>query len=199
MDQDHLAPNQKKTARLKAWLVFLDESGFLMAPLVRRGWRPRRNPSVLLQRTRSHKKVSAIAALCIPPTRDQVRLTFRLHPDINIDSDRVIEFLQHLQRHLQGPIVLLWDGLNAHRSYLTREFLSRQPGIHVFPLPGYAPELNPVEYLWGYLKWNPLANFAPLDLATLTRSTRRATRCAQRRPDLLRSFLSHTPLSLRLK
>lgn len=199
MDQGHLAPHQKKTARLRAWLVFLDESGFLMAPLVRRGWRPRRSPTVLLQRTRSHKKVSAIAALCIPPTRDQVRLTFRLHPDINIDSDRVIAFLQHLRQHLQGTIVLLWDGLNAHRSHLTRAFLSRQPDIHAFPLPAYAPELNPVEYLWGYLKRNPLVNFAPLDLATLANSTRRATRCAQRRPDLLRSFLSHTPLSLRLK
>ena len=198
MGEEDLAPDQKKTSRLKAWLVFLDESGFLMAPVVRRGWRPQGSPSVLLQRTRSHKKVSAIAALCVPPTRDGVRLTFRLHPDDNINSLRVTRFLQHLERHLSGPIVLLWDGLNAHRSLLTRAFLADHPRIHVFPFPAYAPELNPVEYLWAYLKLNPLANLALMELPTLADATRRASRSVQHRPDLLRSFVAHSPLSLRL-
>ena len=198
MGEEELAPDQKRTARLKAWLVFLDESGFLMAPVVRRGWRPRNSPSVLLQRTRSYKKVSAIAALCVPPTRDGVRLTFRLHPDANINSLRVIGFLQHLERHLSGPIVLLWDGLNAHRSLLTRAFLAEHPRIHVFAFPAYAPELNPVEYLWAYLKLNPLANLALMEVHTLADATRQASRSVQHRPDLLRSFLAHSPLSLRL-
>jgi hypothetical protein len=198
MGEDDLAPDQKKTARLKAWLVFLDESGFLMAPVVRRGWRPKNSPSVLLQRTRSHKKVSAIAALCVPPTRDGVHLTFRLHPDGNIDSLRVTRFLQHLERHLSGPIVLLWDGLSAHRSLLTRAFLADHSRIHIFPFPAYAPELNPVEYLWAYLKLNPLANLALMEVPTLADATRRASRSVQHRPGLLRSFVAHSPLSLRL-
>lgn len=198
MGEQGLAPGQKKTARLKAWLVFLDESGFLMAPVVRRGWRPRKSPSVLLQRTRSHKKVSAIAALCVPPTRDGVHLTFRLHPDRNVDSLRITAFLQHLERHLSGPIVLLWDGLKAHRSLLTKAFVAEHPRIHAFPLPAYAPELNPVEYLWAYLKTNPLANLAPMEVSSLALGTRRASRSVQRRPSLLRSFLAHSPLSLRL-
>jgi hypothetical protein len=199
MGEEELAPDQKKTARMKAWLVFLDESGFLMSPVVRRGWRPKNSPSILLQRTRSHKKVSAIAALCIPPARDGVRLTFRLHPDHNIDSLRVTRFLQHLERHLPGTIVLLWDGLHAHRSLLTRAFLADHPRIHVFPFPAYAPELNPVEYLWAYLKLNPLANLALMEVPTLADATRRAGRSVQHRPGLLRSFLAHSPLSLRLK
>jgi len=199
MGEEELAPDQKKTSRLRAWLVFLDESGFLMAPVVRRGWRPKNSPSVLLQRTRSHKKVSAIAALCVPPTRDRVYLTFRLHPDHNVDSPRVISFLQHLDRHLPGPIVLVWDGLNAHRSLLTRAFLADRPHIHVFSFPPYAPELNPVEYLWAYLKLNPLANLALMEVPTLADATRRASRSVQHRPNLLRSFLAHSPLSLCLK
>ena len=199
MGEEELAPDQKKTSRLRAWLVFLDESGFLMAPVVRRGWRPKNSPSVLLQRTRSHKKVSAIAALCLPPTRDGVHLTFRLHPDRNVDSSRVIAFLQHLDRHLPGPIVLVWDGLNAHRSLLTRAFLAGRLHIHVFSFPPYAPELNPVEYLWAYLKLNPLANLALREVPTLADATRRASRSVQHRPNLLRSFVAHSPLSLRLK
>jgi hypothetical protein len=68
---------------------------------------------VLYQRTRSHQKVSAIAALCIAPCRHRVHLYFRLHPDVNINADLVIEFLRHLVRQLDGPVVLVWDRLLA--------------------------------------------------------------------------------------
>ena len=61
-------------------------------------------------------------------------------------------------------------------------------------LPPYAPELNPVEIFWAYLKRNPLANFAALDAAHLasvaTRHVRRLRHC----PELLRSFFDATPL-----
>ncbi len=63
----------------------------------------------------------------------------------------------------------------------------------------YAPELNPVEYAWSYLKMNPLANLAAPELDVLADSARRAARSVQRKPHLLRSFLAHSPLSLRLR
>jgi DDE superfamily endonuclease len=48
---------------------------------------------------------------------------------------------------------LLWDGLPAHRSHAMRAWLRRQRSwLVVEPLPGYAPELNPVEPLWASLK-----------------------------------------------
>lgn len=199
MDQGGLAAHQKKASRLKAWLVFLDETGFLMAPLVRRGWRPRTCPAVLRQRTGAHQKVSAIAALCVAPGRDAVHLYFRLHPDANVNSQVVIAFVRVLARQLPGPFILLWDGLQAHRSKLTLNFLVEQERIHVEPLPPYAPELNPIEYAWSYLKLNPLANLAAPELDLLADVTRRAGRSLQHKPDLLRSFLAHSPLSLRLK
>ena len=65
-------------------------------------------------------------------------------------------------------------------------------------LPAYAPELNPVEYVWGYLKVNPLANLAPLDVNLLLSVTRRQGRKLQREEKLLRSFIHHSPLPLRL-
>lgn len=77
--------------------------------------------------------------------------------------------------------------LAEHRQ-LTTEFLSP-----------YAPELNPIEYVWGYLKLNPLANPAFFDLEQLTTTARDHTRSLQRKPDLLGSFLRHSPLSLRLR
>ena len=124
---------------------------------------------------------------------------FRLHPNANVNSGVVISFVRVLRKQLGGPFILVWDGLQAHRSRLTLGFLEEQEGIHVEPLPPYAPELNPVEYAWSYLKMNPLANLAAPELDVLADSARRAARSVQRKPHLLRSFLTHSPLSLRLR
>lgn len=167
-----------------------------MAPLVRRSWAPRGCTPALYQRTRSHKKVSAIAALCINGDGRNPSLYFRLFADISIDTPLVIDFLKALLRQLRGPIVLIWDRLNAHRSGQTKLFLhTHRHRIHRYLLPPYAPELNPVEQVWGYLKMNPMANFAIHDVRALATQTRRYAKSVQRRPNLLRSFLKHTPLS----
>ena len=98
-----------------------------------------------------------------------------------------------------APMVLVWDRLNVHRAYRVQDFLKTHPQLVTEFLPPYAPELNPIEYVWSYLKLNPLANLAFFDLEELTTTARRHTRSLQRKPDLLRSFLRHSPLSLRLK
>ena len=184
---------------MKAWLVFIDESGVLMSPLVRRSWGPRGETPLFYQRTRSHQKVSVIAALCVAPTRDDLHLYFRLHPNTNINAGGVIDFLRVLLQQLPGPIVLVWDRLQAHRAKVTRQFFEGHPRLHPHLLPPYAPELNPVENVWSYLKMNPLANFAPLDLDTLVDTTRHHGRSLQRKHELLHSFMAHSPLSLRIR
>jgi hypothetical protein len=169
----------------------------LMAPLVRRSWAPRGNTPILYQRTRSHKKVSVIAALCISPDRDNVHLYFRLHPDANINSSSVADFLKILSRQLGRPVVLIWDRFLPHRSKIVHSLICNST-IHSFFLPPYAPELNPVENVWGYLKMNPMANMTALDINTLTETTRSHGRSVQRKQILLRSFVKHTPLFIRL-
>ena len=178
--------------------MFVDESGLLMAPLVRRSWSLRGHTPVLRQRTRSHQKVSAIAAVCISPRRDRVSLYFRLHPDANVNTACVMDFLEHLQRQLRCPIVLLWDRFQAHLGQLIQQCVP-SGSAHLEYLPAYAPELNPVEYLWAYLKTNPLANDPALDLISLAARARRAARSVQHQPALLLGFLRHSGLSLRLK
>lgn len=168
-----------------------------MAPLVRRSWSVRGHTPVLRQRGRCYQKVSAIAALCIAPTRDRIALYFRLHQDTNINAERAMNFLEHLQRQLRTPIVLIWDRFQAHKGELLNECVLPR-SAHLQYLPPYAPELNPVEYLWAYLKTNPLANDPILDLHLLAHRTRCAAYSVQRRPELLRSFLRHTGLPLRL-
>jgi hypothetical protein len=197
--QGALAAGKKNAARLRAALVFLDEASFLMAPLARRSWSRRGQTPVLVQRTRSHQKVGVIAALCVSPRRDRVRLFFRLYPDTNIRATLLVAFLRELRRALKAPIVLVWDRLPAHRGKAVAAYLEDDRRLQCVLLPPYAPELNPVEYVFGHLKMNPLANLACAEVGTLAALARLHGRSLARREALLRSFLHHSPLSLRLK
>lgn len=170
-----------------------------MAPLVRRTWMPTGKTPILKHQTRSHKKVSAIAAICISPTREQVHLYFRLHADENINTNRAIAFLKQLLKQLQTPVVLIWDRLLVHRAVKMRKFIEKTKNLWMFFLPPYAPELNPVEPVWSYLKLNPLANFVPSDLQQLTQTARSHTRSLQYEQQLLRAFVKHAALPIRLR
>ena len=76
----------------------------------------------------------------------------------------MIDFLKALVRHMQRRLFIVWDRLPAHRSALVREFLGYSDGyIETEYLPAYAPELNPVEDLWGYGKQHELPNVCPKD------------------------------------
>jgi len=113
-----------------------------------------------------------------------------------VNSQRVTAFLGSLRRHVRGRIVLLWDGLPAHRSTHTMTFLwHHRHWLQVERLPAYAPELNPVEYLWAHLAATDLANFPADDLDILARQIRKGARRVRRRPHLPHAFLKHSGLS----
>lgn len=154
---------------------------------------------MLLQRTRSHQKASVIAALCVSPGRDRIQLYFRLHSNRNVRTPEVLAFLKILLGQLDAPAIVLWDRLQAHRAKKVKAFVATSSKLRTVHFPPYAPELNPVEYLWSYLKLNPLANLAHFEIADLAQATRSSARSVQNDQVLLRSFLDHSPLSLRLQ
>ncbi len=194
MDSEGVARGKKNADRIGATIVFIDESGFLMAPLVRRTWAPRGQTPMLYHRTRHRQKVSAIAALCWK-RGEEVRLYFRLQPDRNINTQRVVDFLRQLFGHVDGPIVVVWDRLNTHRSPRVRDYVGSRPHSLIVFLPPYAPELNPVEYLWGNWKMNPLVNLGVSTLEELVSVIRKPALATQRKQALLSSFIRHSPLS----
>jgi transposase len=121
---------------------------------------------------------------------------FRLYPG-TIRAAQIIDFLAHLLRHVQGKLLVVWDGLPAHRARLVTQFIAAQRGrLVVERLPAYAPELNPVEYIWGYWKHHELPNFCPRDFGQLSCQARQALRRMRRRPRLVRSFWRQAELSL---
>jgi len=169
-----------------------------MHPTVRRTWAPRGRTPVLRQRTRHYQRVSTIGALSLSPRRRRPNWYLAFHNDRSIRQEQVLAFLRQLLRHLRGPVIVVWDRLKAHRGRQVREYLARQPRLAVEFLPAYAPELNPNEYGWAFLKNGPLANWGPERLDELRRRVEAAAGQACRRPDLLRGFVRATKLSIRL-
>jgi transposase len=191
-----VAAHQKKAREANATIAFIDEAGMMMAPLVRRTWAPRGATPTIYQRGRSHNKVSVIGAICTSPHGRRLRMFFRLYPNENVDAALCVDFLRQLRQNIKGPIIVVWDRLLAHRSKKVKRHLEQERRITLEYLPPYAPELNPIEYMWGYVKMNPMANFTPTtdeELLAKTKSAICETRCQR---DLLRSFIRHSGLPL---
>lgn len=171
-----------------------------MAPLVRRTWSRRGQTPVLRQRGRSRRKVSVIGAITISPRRHRVRGYFGFLPDANYDGEAILTFVKALSRRGCAPIEIVWDRLRAHHRGVVGAWLTRhRHRVRAHLLPAYAPELNPVELIWGYAKTNPMANFVPTELQALLRMTQRATLDVAENQPLLRSFIQHCSLPLRLR
>ena len=119
---------------------------------------------------------------------------FKLFPG-PIKTPQIIEFLQHLLRHLRRPLLVIWDGLPGHRSHAVRDFVATQgTGLTLEFLPGYAPELNPVEHIWCYLKRHEIPNLCPRELWQLSDAATSAMRRMRRRPTLVTAFWKQADL-----
>ena len=91
--------------------------------------------------------------------------------------------------------LIVWDRLAAHRSGIVRNFVSGQgERLWVEYLPAYAPELNPVEYIWGYWKQHELPNVCAKDYWHLGETARRTLKRMRRRPRLITAFWQQAEL-----
>lgn len=169
----------------------------MLHPLVRRTWGLRGQTPVLRLRMRHREKISAIGALSISPRRRHVGWYLQFHRNIGVRQEQVVAFLRHLLRHLRGRVVVVWDNLGAHKGRALRAWLRRCRRVHLEFLPPYAPELNPNEFGWAYLKRGPLANYCPNDVAELHVAVSGAVQSARSQQHLLRSFVRGTKLPLR--
>ena len=178
-----------------AHLVFLDESGFLLTPTVRRTLAPRGETPVLEAWDR-RDRLSAISCITVSPRRRRPNLFFELLPkNANVHGEDVVAFLRRLRRSLPGPITVLWDRNRIHsRSKAVRAYLAKHPEVVVEDFPAYAPELNPDEHVWGRTKYGRLANLAADDAQLLLDYVVEELIDLKFRPDLLKSFIRKSGL-----
>ena len=134
-----------------------------------------------------------MAALTLSPRRNRLGLYFRTLQDGYFQTEHVVAFLRDLLRHIRGRVIVVWDGWKVHAAAAAA---LRSPRLETVPLPGYAPELNPVEQIWNRLKWTHLANSAPADSTELHNRLRPLLRQTAQSPAQLISFWEGAQLPL---
>jgi hypothetical protein len=155
--EEALATVEKRAQRQNALIVFEDESGVSLLPSVRATWAPRGQTPVLRHRF-NWQRLSLAGALVYEPDGSDAHLVFELRPGAYND-EALIGFLSDVKDIEQRAVLLIWDGLPGHRSKRMHQWLaSQREWLSVESLPGYAPELNPLEPAWGNLKSQELAN-----------------------------------------
>jgi transposase len=186
--QDHrvgrraLARAQKRADDEGATIVWVDESGFYLLPLAVRTWARRgATPILRVPLTRDH--LSVISAITLDG-----RLFLQVRKD-NYDGEAVVGFLRVLLRKIAGKLVVIWDGSPIHHGQVVKDFLAAGAAqrLHLERLPGYAPDLNPDEGIWNYLKRVELGNVCATDLADLRHRLRRAAVRVRHKPDIIRA------------
>jgi transposase len=142
----------------------------------------------VLQDSFSWKQLSVIAGI------SYWRFYFRLYAGA-IRTPQVLEFLKALRATIGGKLLIVCDRLQAHSSKLVRQHVKEQRGaIALEYLPAYAPELNPVECIWGYRTHHAMPNHCAADFGAPKHRARRNLRSMQRRSKLVRAFWKQAEL-----
>jgi transposase len=137
------------------------------------------------------------AALAYRHDRSEACLVFDFKTGA-YDTESLIEFLTAFHDHFAGEkVTLIWDGLPSHRSKDMNAWIaSQRRWLVVERLPAYAPELNPVELLWGNVKGVDLANLCPDTIEQARAAAEAGLQRAGTDYQLCFNFLDHTGLSL---
>ncbi|MFM8983557.1 MAG: IS630 family transposase [Spartobacteria bacterium] len=171
----------KRAHREKRTIVFVDESGLSMRPARKSTWAPE-GKTPILEFNFNWKKLSCIGGISLR------QIYFQIH-DGSVKAPQVVEFVKYLCRAIRGDILIVWDGLRAHWSRAVKGHLETLgQRVAVEQLPAYAPELNPVEYLWAQVKHHEIANFAPKEIGELSTAALKAIRKIRRAPNYIRAF-----------
>lgn len=181
---------KEKARRERRELVFVDESGSYLLPGVVKTYAPKGQTPIMDEwQTRDHLSVMG-------GVTPQGKVYSLVRPK-SLNGLHGIEFLVHLGHLVGDRLLVIWDGSPIHRRAEVQEFVAEARGkIHLEPLPPYAPDLNPVEWLWKHLKKVELRNLACLNLEQLHMELHLALGRVRQRRALVRSFFEGAELEL---
>jgi transposase len=182
-----------------ARIALLDESGFMLAPVVRRTMAPR-GQTPILDCSNKHDRISVISAITLSPRAQRVGLHFMLlGKDENFHGEEVVLFLQQLKGEVGGPWTIVWDRGKIHsKSKVVKAWLAKHHNVVVEDFPANAPNTNPDEDVWSWTKYGQLCNLAPNDVAELSQHILDALLALRSQPQLLISFILHAKVPLLL-
>lgn len=184
-----MARTGKKAKAEGRTIVFVDEAGFYLLAAAVATYAPRgQTPILRVPLTWDH--LSVIAAIT-PDGKLYVAIQDRAFKGTDI-----VAFLKHLLRHIPGKLLLIWDGLPAHRGQAVKDFLRAGAAkrLHLEQLPGYAPDLNPTEGIWQYLKYVEMKNLCCPTLLHLRDELRKAIARLRHKTQVICACIDHIHL-----
>jgi transposase len=184
----------------RARIALLDESGFLLSPVVRRTLAPRGQTPIIDCWDR-HDRISVISAITLSPQALRVGLHFMLLGDNeNFHGEEVVLFLRQLKGEVGGPWTIVWDRNQIHsKARVVKAWLAKHPEVVVEDFPAYAPNTNPDEDVWSWTKYSQLCNLAPSDVDELRQQVWDTLVALKNQPQLLISFILHARVPLRFR
>ena len=197
-----LGEGTRLAAATGAYVCFEDEAGQSLRPPKARTWARRGRTPVVAVSGKGSGRVSVAGLVCLKPgARGHLFYRMRIHRGRKGERRSMSEadyagLIAAAHHQLQAPLIICWDNLNTHVSAVMREFTGAHPDwLTVVQLPGYAPELNPVEGVWANMK-NGLGNLAARNVDQLAKIVRNRLKRIQYRPALISGFLAQTGLTL---
>lgn len=173
---------EKKAAEHEATIVFIDETGFKLSPSVEHTW-ARRGHTPVVKRSLRRDKLNVIGAVT-----NSGQFLSKTHEG-NVKQTQIAQFLSHVLDWVAGPLIVVWDGARIHNvSNAVAKFMESSYGgriLECIKLPPYAPELNPVELAWRWLKSQGVGNRSPSSLKELKQLWRKARRKFKTQVDVL--------------
>lgn len=172
-------------------IVFVDEAGFYLLPALVRTYAPR-GQTPILKAWLSYDHLSVMSGITMTGQ------LYSLIRDRALTSRDSVRFLKHLRQEIQRKIWVIWDSSPIHRREVT-QFMAQEgsASIHLEPLPPYAPDLNPDEGVWQYLKNVELRNVSCKDLKHLRRELQLAIMRLRSKPELIQSFFGQAGLPIK--
>jgi transposase len=186
-----LAHPEKKACREGRLILFLDESAFYLLPMAVRTYAPK-GQTPILRVPLSHDHLSAISA--ISPAGQ----LFLHVQDRAYDSVDVVKFLESILAVIKGKVLIIWDGGPIHKGDVIKEWLADGAAkrVQLERLPAYAPELNPDEGIWAYLKGVELKNVCCQNLQHLRRELAAAVFRLRRKRHIIQACFAEAGCSL---
>jgi transposase len=175
-----VAFSEKRALKEGRTIVFCDQSGFYLLPMVVRRYAPVGKTPILKENlTRDH--LSAMSAITLEGK------LYMMEQDRAFKGEDAVRFLNHLLRQIPGKLLVIWGGSPIHRGGAVKDFLANGAAsrLRLEQLPCYAPDLNPDEGVWKHLKCVELKNLCCKSLKELKVELRKAKERLRHKRDVI--------------
>jgi transposase len=176
-------PKLKKRAKRRgADIFFLDEAGIRSDAPLQRTWGAKGHTPIV-KTSGQRQAVSAISAVTARGAFWYSVYTGR------VNAARFVEFLKAFMRTRRRRVFLVVDGLPAHKARLVAAYVQSLKGkLELHFLPGYAPDLNPDEFVWNHLRHHGTTKKPLMKNESLRRRVEHNLAAIQNSPQLVQSF-----------